>query len=374
MRGISFSRAWSIAKKEFSHLKRDPYTLSLALGLPIAFLIFFGFTINFDIRDVHIGIVDGDNTPVSRKLVEVFHGSDYFHPEKLALTAHPLKRLDEEKDKAILMINPHFGRRIEGGKPTQAQIILDGADNLTSGIVAGYLSGVQLAANKRINARWGNWKWPIRLKPRYLFNPELNNYWFFVPGLIAVINGLVATLLTAMTVAREWESGSMELLLATPLRPSEIIFGKIAPYAILGMIEVWVVFILARIVFHVPMRGSYWVLFISSAIFLAGMLAQGLLISVLTRQQQLAVQTGMNVGLLPALLMSGFIFPVQNMTPFFRHLTGIFAVRWFMQILRPVFLKGAGFKDLKIEFFALITLTLIAVMISIKSFKKDVEP
>ncbi len=374
MMGFSVSRAWSIARKEFSHLMRDPYTMSLALGLPIAFLIFFGFTINFDIRDVHIGIMDGDNTPVSRKLIEVFHGSDYFHPQKLKLTARPLKRLDEEKDKAILIINPHFGRRIEGGKPAQAQIVLDGADNLTSGIVVGYLSGVELAANKRINSQWGNWKWPIRLKTRYLFNPELNNYWFFVPGLIAVINGLVATLLTAMTVAREWENGSMELLLSTPLRPSEIIFGKIAPYAILGMFEVWVVFILARMVFHVPMRGSYWVLFISSAIFLAGMLAQGLLISVLTRQQQLAVQTAMNVGLLPALLMSGFIFPIQNMTPFFRRLTEIFSVRWFMQILRPVFLKGAGFKDLKTEFLALIVLTLITVMISIKSFKKDVEP
>ncbi len=374
MKGFSFSRAWSIARKEFSHLIRDPYILSLALGLPVAFLIFFGFTINFDIRDVHIGIVDGDNTPVSRKLIEVFRGSDYFHPEKLALTAHPLKRLDEEKDRAILIINPHFGRRIEGGKPSRAQIVLDGADNLISSIVSGYISGVQLAANSRMNAHWGEWKWPIHVKTRYLFNPELNNYWFFVPGLIAVINGLVATLLTAMTVAKEWENGSMELLLSTPLRPSEIIFGKIAPYAVLGMIEVWLVFILARIVFHVPMRGSYGALFLSSAIFLAGMLAQGLLISVLTRQQQLAVQTAMNAGLLPALLMSGFIFPVENMTPFFRRLTELFAVRWFMQILRPVFLKGAGFKDLKTEFFALVFITFITVAISIKSFKKDVEP
>jgi ABC-2 type transport system permease protein len=371
---FNFSRAYSIAKKEFRHLLRDPFTLTLALGLPIALLIFFGFAIDYDIKDIHIGVFDGDLSIASRNLVDIFQSSGYFKTDPLPLDQDPLQRLDTEKEKAILIINPKFGRHLAAGKAESAQIVLDGADNLVSGIISEYLAGIEDSFNSQLPQKKGIPPPKVQEKVRYLFNPELNSHWFFVPGLIAVINGLISILLTALTVAREWENGSMEMLLSTPVQPSEIILGKLAPYAVLGIGGVFLVFIAARFIFGVPMNGSYLLLSFSTLAFLAATLAQGLLISVLTRQQQLAMQIAITTGLLPAFLLSGFIFPVQNMPIFFRYLTSILSVRWFMQILRPVFLRGSGFLDLQTAIAMLSLLTALLIIGSIKGFKRDLEP
>lgn len=371
--GFNFSRAYSIAKKEFRHLLRDPFTLTLALGLPIVLLIFFGFAIDYDIKDIHIGVFDGDMSIASRNLVDIFQSSGYFKTDPLPLDQYPLQRLATEKEKAILIINPKFGRHLAAGKAESAQIVLDGADNLVSGIISEYLAGIEDSFNSQLPQQ-GTPLPKVQEKVRYLFNPELNSHWFFVPGLIAVINGLISILLTALTVAREWENGSMEMLLSTPVQPSEIILGKLAPYAVLGIGGVLLVFIAARFVFGVPMNGSYLLLSFSTLAFLAATLAQGLLISVVTRQQQLAMQIAITTGLLPAFLLSGFIFPVQNMPIFFRYLTSILSVRWFMQILRPVFLRGSNFLDLKTAIAMLSLLTALLILGSIKGFKRDLEP
>ncbi len=371
-KGFNFSRAYSIAKKESRHLLRDPFTLTLALGLPIALLIFFGFAIDYDIKNIPIGVYNGDISTASRDLVDIFQSSGYFQTNPLPLSGDPLEKLDTEQEKAILIINPQFGRHLAGGKTESAQIVLDGADNLVSGIITEYLSGIEDSFNSRLKKQPP----PPKINPqvRYLFNPELNSHWFFVPGLIAVINGLISILLTALTVAREWENGSMEMILATPVKPSEIILGKLAPYAILGIGSVLFVFLAARFIFHVPMNGSYLLLSFSTLAFIAATLAQGLLISVLTRQQQLAMQIAITTGLLPAFLLSGFIFPVQNMPIFFRYFTSILSVRWFMQILRAVFLRGSSFSDLKIPLAMLSLLTTLLVAGAIKGFKRDLEP
>ena len=371
MNEFSWSRAISIARKEVRHLLRDPFTLILALGLPVALLLFFGYAIDYDIQNVRIGIIDKDLTLTSRSLINIFQGSDYFNPERLPPTMTPVERLDTEKDKAILIIHPLFGRHLAKGQTVNAQVVLDGADNLVSGIITEYLSGVQDAFNSRFTVSHSP---KIDIEPRYLFNPELNSHWFFVPGLIAVINGLIATLLTALTVAREWENGSMEMLLSTPVRPSEIILGKLAPYAALGIGGALMVFLAARCIFDVPMRGNYLLLSMTTLIFLAATLAQGLLISVVVRQQQLAMQIAIMTGLIPSFLLSGFIFPIQNMPIFFRYFTSILSVRWFMQILRPIFLRGSGLWNLRLPIFMLSLIASIMIIGSIKRFKKDLEP
>ena len=191
------------------------------------------------------------------------------------------------------------------------------------------------------------------LRTRFLFNPELDSRWFIVPGLTVVVMAILSILLTALTVAREWENGSMELLLSTPVQPLEIIIGKLAPYGVLCLIAVGLVFVIARVGFGVPFVGNPFVFGAGCLIYLVTYLAQGLLISVLTRNQQVAMQFSMLTGFLPSQLLSGFIFPVASMPAFFRYFTMIFPARWFMQISRDTFLKGSSLAELSGAFFAL---------------------
>ena len=212
------------------------------------------------------------------------------------------------------------------------------------------------------------------IRTRFLFNPELNSRWFIVPGIFVIIVGLISSLLTALTVAREWENGSMELLMSTPVRPLEIILGKIGPYLAMSLFSVILVYGLARLVFAVPFEGSHLVFLLATGMFLAATMAQGLVISVVTRQQQLAFQLAMNTGMLPIQLLSGFIYPVESMSPFFRYLTTILPARWYMTIARALFLKAPTLTMLAKPFGALTVLSVLFVMFALRKFKMDLEP
>jgi ABC-2 type transport system permease protein len=251
------------------------------------------------------------------------------------------------------------------------QVLVDAADNAAAGSVLSYLGQIQGRATERILGRAP--REPVELRTRFLFNPELNSKWFVVPGLIVVIMSILAVLLTALTVAREWESGSMELLLSTPVRPLEIILGKLAPYAGLCLIAVGIVYALARVVFHVPFAGNPFVFLLGCLLFIVTYLAQGLLISVLTRKQTFAMQMAMMSGLLPSQLLSGFIFPIESMPAFFRGLTMILPARWFMAIVRDSFLQGASLWDMRGSFLALGIIGAALIALASRKFKKDLE-
>jgi ABC-2 type transport system permease protein len=214
----------------------------------------------------------------------------------------------------------------------------------------------------------------VEFKSRFLFNSELNSRWFVIPGLAVVVMAILAVMLTALAVAREWETGSMELLLSTPVEPLEIIVGKLAPYALLGLAAMAFVFLMSRIVFAVPFRGSLLVYGAGAVLFLVAYLAQGLLISVLTRNQLVAMQVAMMSGLIPANLLSGFIFPIQSMPVFFQYLTMIMPARWLTDIARESYLKGATFTEMWEPFVALAILCVIMVALAVGKFKKDLEP
>jgi ABC-2 type transport system permease protein len=214
----------------------------------------------------------------------------------------------------------------------------------------------------------------VEFKSRFLFNSELNSRWFVIPGLAVVVMAILAVLLTSLAVAREWETGSMELLLSTPVEPLEIIVGKLAPYALLGLAAMAFVFLMSRIVFAVPFRGSLLVYGAGAVLFLVAYLAQGLLISVLTRNQLVAMQVAMMSGLIPANLLSGFIFPIQSMPVFFQYLTMIMPARWLTDIARESYLKGATFTEMWEPFVALAILCVIMVALAVGKFKKDLEP
>ncbi|MBN1595251.1 ABC transporter permease, partial [candidate division FCPU426 bacterium] len=239
------SRAWSIARKEFRHVVRDPFTLVWALGMPVIMVIFFGYAIDFNVREVKLVVADRDMTRASRELMQSMQGSEYFKLQTLPAGLDPQTLLFQEKAKGIMIIEPGFGKAAALGGDSKVQVLLDGADNSSAGTILSYLAGLQQAASQRLSGR--ALRQPLSLATRFLFNPELNSQWFVVPGLIAMVMGILSIILTALTVAREWEMGSMEMLLSTPVKPLEIIFGKLLPYLGLVTLAIIGIYLIARL-------------------------------------------------------------------------------------------------------------------------------
>jgi len=369
---LSWARVRSIAHKETRHILRDPFTLAIALGLPVALVTIFGFAIDLNVKNVRLSVVDRDASRASRELVQVFERSGYFSivspPNAGRLTQH----LDRGQAKAVLVIEPDFGKQATSGRAAAAQVLLDGTDNSAASVIVGYLGKIQAMASERLGGAVP--QSPIELSSRFLYNPELNSRWFILPGLIVAVVGIFSILLTSLTVAREWENGSMELLLSTPVRASEIILGKLGPYIALNLISVVMIYLVARLGFDIPFRGSHLVFILATLLFLAATLAQGLFISVTVRQQQLAMQFALMSGMLPSLMLSGFIFPVESMPVFFQYFTSILSARWYMVVSRSLFLQGTDWLALAVPFLAMTLIALVLVTRAVKAFKTDLEP
>ncbi len=367
-----WSRVLAMAKKEVFHVVRDPFTLSLSIGLP-AFLVFaFGYAIEFNTKYIPLGVHDDDKTQSSRRLIETFGASQYFISTQLPTPAAAQDALAMEKNRGALIIPAGFEEDLFAGRTGQAQLLLDGSDNSTVSPILNYVNAIEnLAATRLVNFEPPQ---VLNLKTRYLFNPELNSRWFVIPGLTVVVMAILSILLTALTVAREWENGSMELLLSTPVKPVEIIIGKLAPYGIMGLLAVLLVYVISRTVFHVPFQGNFAVFMLGCVLFITTYLAQGLVISVVTRKQELAMQFAMMTGMVPSQLLSGFIFPIESMPKFFHYFTMLFPARWFMVVARQSYLKGSTFMEMSAAFAALTTLCCISIAIATRRFKRDLEP
>lgn len=361
----------AIGKKESFHIARDPFTALLALAMPVVIVLFFGYAIEFNIDRIGLAIFDGNKTQVSSEVQKIFTSSGYFLPKYVLNPAEAVQQIDEGRSLAALIIPPDYTRDLKPLSQSSIQILVDGSDNSSAGSILGYLASIQ---KKILETHFGSFREPIKVKTRFLFNPELNSRWFVVPGLTATIVAILSILLTALTVAREWENGSMELLLSTPVRPIEIVIGKLLPYSVMGLTAIFFVFFIAQMVFSVPFRGNFLVYLLSSLVFLSTYLAQGLLISVVTRRQELSMQFSMLSGLLPTILLSGFIFPVEHMPRFFYYFTMLLPARWFIEISRKLFLQGATFREVLPSFLALCLIFCVMIILAIKKFKKDVEP
>jgi len=368
---FNWKRTRAMAKKEAFHILRDPYTLALALGMPIFMVVIYGLAIDFNVKNIALAVTDSDQTQSSRRLIDTFGSSKYFLIKSARSPLEAQNDVASEQARATLIIPPEFEKDLHSGRTAQIQMLLDGADSSTVGPVAGYVGGIQAIASKRL-ANFDPPS-PYQIRTRFLFNPELNSRWFVVPGLTVVVMAILSILLTALTVAREWENGSMELLLSTPVQPLEIIIGKLTPYGLLCIIAVTSVFIIARTVFGVPFEGNIFVFGAGCLLFLVTYLAQGLLISVVTRNQQVAMQFSMLTGFLPSQLLSGFIFPIASMPIFFRYFTMIFPARWFMKIARDTFLKGSDLPSLLAPFLALSLICIWMIRQSTRKFKRDLE-
>jgi ABC-2 type transport system permease protein len=375
MRGFAPRRAWAIAAKEWRHILRDPFTLGMALIMPALMVIFFGYAIDFDLKAIQSHWTDQDHSPASHELGRILQASGFIRLQTPASGESPMQALDQGRTKACFHVPPGFGTRLANGQPGSVQVDLDGADNQTATTLGSYLAGFQAAASARLGGQ-GPVR-PLRSEPiitRFLFNPELSSRWFIVPAMMALVLAILCVLLTALTVAREWETGSMELLLSTPVQPLDIIVGKLLPYLGLSLGTVGVVFLLARTVFGIPFQGNLATFALALLLFLVPTLAQGLLISVVARQQLIAMQLAMLSGMLPNFLLSGFIFPVESMPAFFQWITMVLPGRWFVLITRDAFLRGSPIQDLLLPFGMLAFTGVLLLTLSLLRFNKDLEP
>jgi ABC-2 type transport system permease protein len=378
---VFLRRVRSVALKEYKHILRDPFTLAVALLLPLLFVLFFGFIIDLDYKHIPLVVQDNDRSPLSRRFLRQLSAAGYFDftPARGMLAAQAALRRNDTA--GALIIEKDFGKNIARGDfaaPARAQLLLDGSDNAKAAMAQAYMRGALLKINadftRRSHAVGPAANPEALVRTRFLFNPELNSRWFIVPALNTVIIGFLAIVLTALTVAREWENGSMELLLSTPARASEIVLGKLIPYFTLTLFDVLAVFVLALYVFGIPFLGSFVLFVFACCVYITGALALGLVISVMTRNQQAAIQFAFAAGLLPSFIFSGFIFPVENMPLFFRVFTGLFPQRWFLSLSRSMFLSEAGFAALAGPLAGIIIFACVMVFAAVKKFKTDVEP
>lgn len=373
MINFSYRRARAVFSKEFKHIFRDPFTLMMALLLPFLIVLILGNSIEFNIQSIDLAYMDHDHTQASRKLIETFGSSDYFRPYAVETPEEGYGDVVSEKAKAMLIIPPHFEKEFVIRADSKVQILLDGADNSSISAINNYLNSINTAAVykiKDIPPQAGNL---LQFKTRYMFNPELNSRWFSIPGITAVIIALVAIMLTALTICKEWEQGSMEMLLSTPVTSLEIMFGKLLPYAVLSFCGFIIVYVAARIIFGIPFNGSYLILIGGTMLFIFDYLALGLYISVISHEQQVAVQYAAAVGLLPTALLSGFIFPIQYMPEVFQWVSAIFPARFYIDISRDQFLKASSFADLWVPFAALFIQAAMLMSACIWRFRRTLE-
>jgi ABC-2 type transport system permease protein len=373
--GAFWRRVLAMAIKEATHIARDKQVIYMALGMPVVLLLLFGYAISFDLDRLPLGLIDQDQTPDSRRLTQAMTASGAFRigavfsdPEQLE-PAFRSGRL-----KVALLIERGYGRDLARGQVAHAQLILDGSDGTTAGIALGYAAGIAQAENLRVIDRTGlEFTPPLQAQVRARFNPRLESARFIVPGLIAMILAIMAVLLTALTVAREWERGSMEQLFSTPVGRLEVVLGKLLPYLVVGMVQVLLVVSVGTVLFDVPVEGSLGLLFSAALLFLACMLGQGLLISVITRSQMVSTQAGMISAFLPTILLSGFMFPIANMPWPLQALARVVPARYFIEVLRGILLKGNGLAVLWPQLTALLVFATIMVAASTVRFRRRLD-
>ncbi len=368
---MNVTRMLAIARKELYHLQRDRLNLAVALLLPVIIVSTLGAAIEFNVKDIRLAVYDRDKTMASRRLVDTFASSGYFVPIGVDSPAAAMSEIESERARAALLIEPDFEKHLRSGRGARAQVLIDGSDSSTIGSIQGYVASIAGRASEKIAGR--REKPLVAVKTRFFYNPELLSRWYFVPGVGVISLAILSILLTSVTVAKEWESGSMELLLSTPAEPIEIIVGKILPYLGLGFVGVGFVYVVARVGFGVPFRGSHLVYAVGTLFFLFACFAQGILISVSTPVQQIATQNALVSGLMPALLLSSFIFSIKNMPKVFQAITSVLGVRWFMEISRASYLSES-LAGLTVPLFALTAITVGIIAAAIKKFKTDVEP
>jgi ABC-2 type transport system permease protein len=369
---MKLMRTWAIAKKEIIQIMRDPLSLMLAFLMPVIMLVIFGYAITMDVNNLRTAVYDRDHSYYSREFIRQMQSSGYFSIVGYAQSNREIDHyLDASLARVVITIPEDFSKTIRKNEKVQVQILVDGSDSNTATIALGYLSALSEQYARQLSG--------VTIQPlidprvRVWYNDELKSRNFIIPGLISVIMAVIAALLTSMTIAREWERGTMEQLISTPVKTIELMTGKLIPYFMIGLIDMGISIVMALYVFHVPFRGSMILLIALASLFLFGTLSFGILVSSIAKNQLMASQFSIVTTYLPAFLLSGFMFSIYNMPQPLQYLTYIIPARYFIVILKGIFLKGVTFELLKVETLMLALYGIIIFTIANVRFKKRID-
>ena len=363
----------SFIKKEFFHIFRDPRTMIILFGIPIAQLLIFGTVIKSEIYDVHIAIYDQAKDETTQKITNKILSSGYF------LLDQNLDNINEVEDifrkgkvKEVIVFESDFGERLVKEGTANMQLIADASDPNMARLVISYTRGI---VNDYVKKMYPNLKMPmeIQAEPRMYFNEEMKSANMFVPGTMVLILMLISAMMTSISITREKELGTMEILLVSPLRPVQIIVGKVLPYLILSIINAFVIVFIGHFIFSVPITGSFILLMLETILFILMALCLGILISTMAKNQMVAMFISMVALMLPTIILSGFIYPIENMPIPLQILSNVMPARWFVTILRAIMLKGVGILYIWKETLILVGMTLFFIAVSVRKFKIRLE-
>jgi len=364
----------AIARKEFIQIRRDKATTYMVAIFPLMMLVLYGFGIRYDVKSVPMTVLDQDGTPQSRQYIERFMSSPYFAVRHYANNYRELQRdIDRGESRIGIVGSADFGEKLNSRREAVVQVIVDGADNNTATIAMNYVSQITRAYSFSIMVehmeavlRQANLTFPaIDAEPRIWFNPNLESVQFVVPGIIAIIMMIVGTVLTAVTIVKEKEQGTIEQIVSSPIGRYELMVGKVLPYAVLAYVDFLLIVGASYLLFGVRIKGSLPLLLVTAFFYLIGVLGLGILVSTSTQTQMSAMLTAILASMLPSILLSGFIFPISQMPRALQVLTTIVPARYFIEILRDIYLKGLGLEyfwkeTLYILIFGFVTLALAA--------------
>lgn len=343
-------------------------------------MLLFGYAVTLDVRRVSMVVLDRDHTQESLSFIQRFSASPYFNLQFIAQDEKEVKKLIDKGDVKMGLIIPwNFSRTVKSGRKAVVQVLLDGTDSNTANIVLSYVQAIGRQYTQEQTfikvKRMGLQKatLPVEGRTRVWFNEELESKNYFIPGLVAVIMSIIGVLLTGQVVVREWERGTMELLISTPVRKEELIIGKLFPYFFLSLLDLTLALLMAKWVFEVPLRGSITLLFLLSSLYILVALALGMIISTVAKTQLLANQMATIIGFLPTFLLSGFTFSISNMPDWLQGMTYAIAPRYYVTILKEIFLKGAGFSFLWFETLILMGFMVAGFWVATRSFKKELR-
>jgi ABC-2 type transport system permease protein len=377
---MSLTRLLAVAKKELLQILRDTRSLGIVVIMPVTLMLLFGYGVNLDLKDLPVYVYDQDGSQQSQDLLKHFESSKYFHivraVDNVPAIAHAL---DAGDAKVGLVIPWNFSQCLSQGGSVQVQALVDASDDNTANVLMGYTQAVVQEYSQGVEVNWlrsnGLTLQPasINIATRTWYNEDLESSAFIIPGVLALVMSVIGAFLTSLTIAREWERGSMEQLISTPVTALEIMLGELAPYFVLGMIDVAVCAVLAIAWFHVPFRGSYVTLTVCSALFLVVVLSLGFFISVVAKSQLAASQIALIITFLPAFLLSGFLFSIDQMPVVLQIITRIFPARYYVTLLKKIFLKGTPAAMLTADLLPLAGFTIVLALVATRSFHKRLE-
>jgi ABC-2 type transport system permease protein len=374
---MSVTRLLAVASKEILQILRDSRSLIIVLIMPVILVLLFGYGVSLDLKHLPIYVYDRDGSQQSQDLLKRFQASDYFEIAHVANSYAELPRaLDNGNAKMAVVIPWNFSNRLHDGRPVQIQALVDATDDNTANVLIGYAQAVVQGYSSDIQVDWLRDRGqlagvpPLRVQTRTWYNEDLESSAFIVPGVLALVMSVIGAFLTSLTIAREWERGTMEQLVSTPVTPLEIMFGKLVPYFVIGMLDVIVCALIAVLWFHVPFRGSFVTLLFSSAMFMVVVLSLGFFISVIAKNQLAASQIALLATFLPAFLLSGFLYAIEQMPVVLQGITRILPARYYVSVLKKIFLKGTPTALLYADLVPLAIFTLVLALLATRSFHK----